>query len=654
MLRLAVPGPLASAAGHFTATVCHVTTSSSTTPPPASPLAAPSIGDELGGRYRLINAIGRGGSATVYLAEDSSLQRKVAVKVLHEALAADESFLARFRSEARAAASMSHPHVLAVHDWSDEEVPFLVMEYLGGGSLRSLLDTGTLLSPSQAISVGLEACRGLHYAHRENLVHRDIKPANLLFGDDARLRIADFGLARAIADAGWTEPGNIVGTARYASPEQAQGNRLTAASDVYSLGLVLIEALTGEVPFSADTNIGMLMARVDRDVEVPDDLPPKLAEVVQAMTRRDPSERPDSAEAGVALLRAAEGLPRPEPLELVHTLDDAELVDRTDMTVHADPDPTEIVADPELGPSDDGPVRRWPWMIVALIALAGAAWYAWTQVEAALPVDVEVPDIVGQPRDDAVAMLGDTWVLEEKFDRVSDVEAGLVIRTDPPAGTMLTEGETLDYWVSLGLPFVRVPVDELVGRSREQAAATIVDVGLTVGEVELVNDEVVGRGLVISVETRAAELPEGDPVGLVVSLGPQARSVPQPVEEEDVAAYIARLTDLGLGADFSEEFHPEIPEGGFISIEPAPGSAIERGDAVAFVVSLGPEPVPVPETGGELLGVALDRLEELGLVAGEIGGSENARCPVVGTDPPAGTLLQPGTPVGIILSECDE
>lgn len=651
MLRPQPGAPRAPVAVHLAATVDPVSTGSSTTPPPARPAVAPSIGDELGGRYRLINAIGRGASATVYLAEDSSLRRKVAVKVLHDALAADVQFLQRFRSEARAAASLSHPHVLAVHDWGDDDVPFLVMEYLGGGSLRSLLDAGERLSPSQAIAVGLEACRGLHYAHRERLVHRDIKPANLLFGDDARLRIADFGLARALADAGWTEPGALIGTARYASPEQAQGHRLTAASDVYSLGLVLIEALSGSVPFANDTTTGTLMARVENDVPIPD-LPEQLAAALQGMTRRNPSERPDSAEAGVALLQAAEGQPRPETLELVHTLDHSTPVDPGDLTQHVDPDPTEIADRPAPTESDDGPTRRWPWMLVALLALAGAAWYAWGQVEAALPLDVEVPEIVGLERDDAIAALGDSWVLVEKFDRVADVEAGSVIRSDPAAGETLTEGETLSYWVSLGLPLVRVPVDDLVGRSREQAQATIEDAGLALGAVSRINDEQVGSGLVIAVEAGAAELPLGDPVDLVVSLGPVARVVPVPQEGVEVAEYIGILAELGLAADFSEEFDPEIPTGGFISIEPAPGSEIERGSSVTFVVSLGPEPVPVPDTSGVLLGPAIDLLDGVGLVAGEIGGSENARCPVVGTDPPAGTRLQPGTPVSIILSEC--
>ena len=181
------------------------------------------IGRVLGGRYRLVAAVGTGASATVYQADDVQLRRRVAVKVLHPYLAEDRGFLRRFQAEAQAAAALSHPNIMAVFDWgADEHIPYLVLEYLGGGSLRAMLDRGRLLSPSQALLVGLETSRGLDYAHRRGVVHRDIKPANLLFGEDRRLRIADFGLARAIAEAAWTEPsGVLLGTARYASPEQA-------------------------------------------------------------------------------------------------------------------------------------------------------------------------------------------------------------------------------------------------------------------------------------------------------------------------------------------------------------------------------------------------------------------------------------------------
>ena len=230
------------------------------------PLITESVGRVLGKRYRLLSAVGAGASAQVFLAEDVSLRRHVAVKVLQPGLADDEAFLKRFRAEARLVASLNHPHLLRVFDWGEEAgEPYLVLEYLGGGSLLDIYERGTRLSPSQASQLGAHVARGLAYAHPRGLVHRDIKPANLLFDEEGRVRVADFGVARALAEAAWTEPaGSLVGTARYASPEQAQGSTLDGRADVYSLALVLYEGLTGEVPFVSDTTMGTLMARVGR------------------------------------------------------------------------------------------------------------------------------------------------------------------------------------------------------------------------------------------------------------------------------------------------------------------------------------------------------------------------------------------------------
>src|SRR6202451_1609765 len=189
------------------------------------PLISDSIGRVLGKRYRLLSALGTGASAHVFLAEDVSLQRHVAVKVLHPGLASDAAFLQRFGAEARAVASLNPPHILRVFDWGeDSDGPYLVTEYLGGGSLRDILDRGVRLSHSQAAQLGAEVAQGLAYAHSRGLVHRDIKPANLLFDEEGRVRVADFGVARALAEAAWTEPvGALVGTARYAAPEQLRG-----------------------------------------------------------------------------------------------------------------------------------------------------------------------------------------------------------------------------------------------------------------------------------------------------------------------------------------------------------------------------------------------------------------------------------------------
>ena len=557
---------------------------------------------------------------------------------------------------------------MAVYDWGEDDVPFLVMEILSGGSLRSMLDDGAVLTPSQTIALGLDACRGLQYAHAQDLVHRDITPANLLFGDDSRLRIADFGLARALAESGWTEPGkDLVGTARYASPEQAQGMRLTGASDVYSLGLILVEALSGSVPFSADTMLGTLTARVESDVPIPD-VPERLADALRAMTQRDPEQRPTSKQAGTLLLKAAEGLPRPKPLPLVGipalavgraVLDETMHsgsggLEDLDRTVQEAPDRTEVAGTPVVQTSRDEPVRRWPWLVLSVAAIAVAAWFVINQIGDAGLDEEAVPNVVGLTMEEAIAELGPTWDLQERLDRVTDVPRGQVIRTDPPEGAMLEVGQPLRYWVSLGLPLIRVPVAALIGRSKEQAIAPLAAALLTVGEIDEVNSEEVGAGLVMSVEAPALELPQGDPVDLVVSLGPNLRVIPQAGPGTDTDQYIADLVEAGLGVEQSDEFDDEVPLGQFVSIEPPPGSEIARGGQVVIVISAGPVPVPVPETSGLDLGDALDRLDAVGLLAGDLLGSGNARCSVVGTDPPSGTELQPGSAVSVFLSDCGE
>ena len=282
------------------------------------PQISDSIGRVLGKRYRLLSALGTGASAHVYLAEDVSLQRHVAVKVLQPGLATDEAFLKRFRAEARSVASLNHPHVLRVFDWGDDtDGPYLVLEYLGGGSLRDLLDRDIRLSLSQAAQLGTEVAQGLAYAHLRGLVHRDIKPANLLFDEEGRVRVADFGVARALAEAAWTEPaGAMIGTARYISPEAAEGKSVDGRADVYSLALVLYESVTGVVPFVTDTTMGTLAARIGQPLPHNDLLGP-LDDVLARAAAPDVASRLDAAGLAARLGALAAALPTPSALPLI-------------------------------------------------------------------------------------------------------------------------------------------------------------------------------------------------------------------------------------------------------------------------------------------------------------------------------------------------
>ena len=367
------------------------------------------VGRVLGGRYRVVAPIGTGASARVYLADDVTLRRRVAVKVLHEALADDAAFLRRFRAEAQAAASLNNPHVLGVYDWGHDDVPFLVTEFLGGGSLRSMLDAGHRLTPSQALLVGLEAARGLEYAHGEGLVHRDIKPANLLFDDNGRLRIADFGLARALAEAGWTEPdGSMVGTARYAAPEQARGERVGPAADVYALALVINEAVSGEVPFAADTTIATLMARAETPLEPHPELGP-IQGIVRQAGALSPDDRPTARQLVREFMAGAEDLPRPGPLPLVGPDVDAGGGELTQLA----PGETGDRQGPIAPAEDIGPRRRLPWAVLGMLALAAAIVGGVVAWQRSQPVTHEVPDLVGSDERVATAEVAEFgWVLE--------------------------------------------------------------------------------------------------------------------------------------------------------------------------------------------------------------------------------------------------
>src|SRR4051812_24589412 len=371
-------------------------------------------GRVLAGRYLLHSAIGTGASGRVYVAEDTRLRRRVAVKVLHAALAEDTAFLRRFRAEAQLAASLHHPHIVTVHDWGEDDVPFMVLELLEGGSLRGMLDRGTELTVSQAARVGRDVASALEYAHARGVLHRDIKPANLLFDEHGIVRVADFGLARALAEASWTEPaGAVFGTARYASPEQALGIQLDARSDLYSLALVLVESVTGRLPFAGDTTIGTLTARTLQPIVAGEELGP-LEPVIDRVGAIEPNDRyPDAGTMRQAIVDAADALPPPGPLLLAGMVDRADphptraapvntapLFDQD--AAETLPDDIRVQPDPDRRRATPGERRLVPWIVsIVLILTAGLAFAVLAQVSSAKAY--AVPGLRGLTAQQAVA-----------------------------------------------------------------------------------------------------------------------------------------------------------------------------------------------------------------------------------------------------------
>lgn len=604
------------------------------------------IGRVVGGRYRLLAPLGAGASAQVFLAEDVTLQRQVAVKMLQPALAGDQHFLERFRAEAQTVASISHPNVVVVHDSGVDEVPYLVTEYLAGGSLRGMLATGHRLTPAQALVVGLDTCRGLAHAHGRGLVHRDLKPANLLFGEDARLRIADFGIARALAESGITDhEGHLVGTMRYASPEQAKGERAGPKADVYALALVLVEAVTGRVPYAGGDPLAALQARTQGDLVAPDDLG-ALRPAIERAGRLDPEERADAEELGIALLAASERLTAPKPLPLVGALTEAGASGDGE---HLD-ERTQVAPPPDDEPdAADGPARRrrWPALLAVLLAVAiGAGGFALAQ-QLRTP-SAEVPELAGRQIDDVALLAAENdWVLDRKPTRRDDTEPGEVVSTDPAAGERLEEGGTLTVIVSEGNTLVDLPAP-IRGRPLPEVVAALDLVGLG-HEVTEVNDEDVPAQHVVRVDgDLEGEVPKGTVVPLVVSLGPEPRTVPELAAGAGWGEAAEALGAVRLQAVREDAFSETVPAGQVISVDPPPGSQVERDSRVTVTVSKGPDRVQVPALGGMSLDEAEAALRAAGLQLGQACCAPRGR--VVGTDPAAGTYVRRDTPVNLFMA----
>lgn len=614
------------------------------------------VGRVLGGRYRLLSPLGSGASADVYLGDDVRLHRRVAIKVLHPALAQDEAFLRRFRAEARAAGALSHPNILEVFDWHGEDPPYLITEYLKGGSLRGMLDAGHRLSSSQALVVGLQAAQGLDVAHRQGFVHRDIKPANLLFGGDGRMRVADFGLARAVAEAAMTEPtGAVLGTARYASPEQTQGETLTGQSDIYALGLVLIEAVTGKVPFATDSTVGTLMARLDQPVEVPEEMT-ALQPVLERVGAVTPSDRPDAAELVSELMEAATQLPRPSSLPLVGQLalrqsssDDSDktvvagaiasgapaapstaeqpaisapqaLTDSPgvpgQMPVHVPPPggsgaPGGVEAAPNgasqqvppgVSPKRSAARKRVPsWLVPTLLtvlALAVGAVGALYLREASVPSHTVPQSLIGAQYDDLDSLIGDSgWRRDVQYHYSEDVDADHILGTDPEPGSELREGEELEVLVSCGPIPVELP-ENLEDVPEDDASQQLIDLGFDVEVERELHDDV----------------DEGDVIGVVA--------------DEDTV-------------EESCEPRDGVSEG-----------AVSPASTVVLQVSDGPDLPEVPDVSGLTWNEAQEALEDAGFDPRRRRERDSsvARGRVTRTDPEEGTRLEEGSRVLVYVS----
>lgn len=600
----------------------------------------------LGGRYAVGPALGVGASATVHEAIDTTLGRRVAVKVLHAALAADEGFLARFRAEARAAAALSHPNILRVYDWGEgPEQPWLVSELMTGGSLRDMLDRGHLLSIAQARRLGSEAASALDHAHRRGLVHRDIKPANLLFDEEGRVVIADFGLARALAEAAVTEPsGALLGTARYASPEQARGLSVDGRADVYALALVLIEAVTGKVPFSADTTIGTLMARVGNDLHPPVDVGPLVPALARA-GRALADSRADAGRFAADLAAVAGEVGRADRLPV-----STDSASKTKLRPAADADRTEHgTTAPVVGvkPKHGRPRRRFGLGLRVLSVVAAIALVATGVVVSGVLVPTRtVPGVVNDHERAAMAELKTAGLEGEVTRRVyrDGTQAGQVLEQTPDPGAARKANKPVGLVVSRGPEPVDVP--NLGGRTEQEARALLEGAGLTVGDRKTQYDPN-PKGTVINWVPNAGRAPKGSPVNIVVSDGPPPVEVPN-LAGKSAEEAAATLQGLGFEVVREKVFHDTVAPTFLVNTNPGAGEQAPHGSKVTVRESKGPELVTVPDVEGQTVQQATATLERAGLKVGAIEG-RGRRGQVEATDPPAGEKVRKGSAVDLFV-----
>ena len=604
-------------------------------------------GSVIDGRYRVMRRIGSGGMADVWLAEDSHLQRRVALKVLHGRFAQDREFVERFRREAEHAAGLSHPNVVAVFDRGDiEGTYYIAMQMLDGRSLKELIDQG--LTPEQSVGLIRQVLEAAGFAHRHGVVHRDLKPQNVIVDDEGKATVTDFGIARAGASE-ITQAGSVMGTPHYLSPEQAQGQSVTAVSDLYSVGVMLYEALAGRVPFEADSAVAIAMKQVSHTPQRPSSINPAVSPALDAVVMRalekDPGQRFQSAEAFIAALDAASR----DPGAHGGTASFAPLPPPV-----VGPDATLVDDDPE----EERRRRRRKWLILAAAAVLVGALLGFALTR---DTTTDVPGVTGNQLGVSIALLEQNGFKVGEIDRVQrEVAVNTVLEQDPPAGSASLDCAFLSFFcskpkvgltVSAGPGTTKVP-GGLSGLSQEEAVAKLEEAGLT-ARIEKLNSDQVETGQVIrSDPPGASTATRGSAVLLIVSKGQKLTKVPVLVGTQRSVA-VQQIRGAGFTAAV-EEVESAKPAGEVIRQAPSAGSELPAGSSVAIVVSKGVRKAKVPNTIGSERAEAVEAIRAAGLEP-SVQEEETEVPSKVGrvTDqfPPPGSEVEPGSAVTLTVGK---
>jgi len=633
--------------------------------------ADPLIGRLVDGRYRVRARIARGGMATVYVATDLRLERRVALKVMHGHLSDDTVFQSRFIQEARSAARLSDPHVVNVFDQGqDGEMAYLVMEYLPGITLRELLREHKRLTVDQTLTIMDAILSGLAAAHRAGIVHRDVKPENVLLAEDGRIKIGDFGLARATT-ANTASGAQLMGTIAYLAPELVTRGTADARSDIYSLGIMLYEMLTGEQPYKGEQPMQIAYQHATDSVPRPSaknpSVPEQLDELVLWSTEREPDDRPLDAAVMLERLRAVEkelGLaPQVARAVSVGTTSPATAAESRELTKVL-PQTASLPSAPADEPDNAARLRTktrrrtargiWMLMLVLLLATgaAGTGWYFGSGPGSL----VAVPDVSGRSFADAEALLAQQQLRAQAQEVTDfDIAAGTTISSDPPSNTRVDKDTVVTVTVSLG-PATH-QIEPLAGRSQTEARAALEAARVSVGDdgFEFTDSD---QGTVLSATvtprsgadaidcTNGCTVYEGDAASMLISSGP----VPD-VTGLGVDRAIRELEAAGLqvSGDRPTDFSDSIDDGAVLGIlDRAEDGNWRPGETVTLLVSKGPRPIIVPDVAGQSVADAISTLREAGFEPGTalpelVWGIFT----VSRTDPAPGTSHRPGTPVRV-------
>jgi beta-lactam-binding protein with PASTA domain len=615
------------------------------------------------GRYHIVRKLGTGGMATVYLAEDQTLGRGVAIKILNERHANDEQFVERFRREAKNAAGLSHPNIVSVFDRGEAEgTYYIAMEHLKGRNLKELIAARGPAPVHIAVDVTRQVLAALGHAHENGIVHRDIKPHNVMIDDNRRVKVTDFGIARA-GTSQMTEAGSIVGTAQYLSPEQARGAPVDQRSDLYSVGVVLYELLTGKVPFTGESPVEIAMKHLSDTPPPPSELNPDVPEdldkIVMRALAKDPARRYQSAqEMDADLERIARGLAVSRETDETATQIIAGVNAMPTQIARAPTvaqTPPAYPAEPVYYDYDEGPRRRpiWPWILAAVLLIAAlvGGFYVYNQIqdELASREPVAVPLLVGVHENQATAEL-DARNLQFKLIREpsTDQPKNFVFQQDPEEGTKIDpQTGVVTLWISTGPPMTTVP--DVVGTGVDQAVATLKDAKLDPNVVYINSGAAVNQVTAQSIKADE-QVEEGTAIRINVSKGPKPLNVPGvlgvPYEQ-------ARATLEASGFQVSrEDVESSQPAEVVVGQDPGEGETAPRGSSVTLQVSSGPATVSVPDVTSQDEESAKAQLQDAGFKAHSERTDTDDPCLdgfVIDQDPGGGSDAEPGSQVTIFV-----